>query len=61
MQHSPRPKNPALVESGRRAARKRWGEPRILRLSDLTPAQRRAILTYLEVARSEPADEQAAA
>jgi hypothetical protein len=32
-----RQKNPVFVESGRRAARARWGERRHLRLDKLTP------------------------
>ena len=49
-------KNPAKVEAGRIAARKRWGEPRILRLSDLHPDHARAILTYLAIAKYEDAE-----
>lgn len=42
------PKNPAAVELGRRGARRRWGEPRHLKLADLDPATRTAILALVE-------------
>lgn len=44
-------KNPKKVEAGRRGAEKRWGEPRVIRLDDLTPAQRRLIVALVEAAR----------
>lgn len=49
------PKNSVFVESGRRGARKRWGEPRVARLDDLTPEQRRLVLALLDAARSDEA------
>ena len=47
-------KNPVYVEAGRRGARARWGEPRVLRLDELTPAQRRVVLALVDAARDEP-------
>jgi hypothetical protein len=41
-------KNPVFVESGRRAARKRWGEQRILRLDELRPEARRLVMALVE-------------
>lgn len=35
-------------ERHRRAARARWGEPRILRLDQLTPEQRAVVLALLD-------------
>lgn len=46
-------KNPIFVDSGRRGARKRWGTPRIARLDELTPEQRRLVLALIEAAKSE--------
>lgn len=39
-------------ESGRRGAQKRWGEPRNVRLTDLQPATRKAILALVEADRA---------
>ena len=46
------------VERGRMGGRKRWGEPRVVRLDDLTAAQRRLVIALVEAARKEtgPAD-----
>jgi hypothetical protein len=44
-------KNPAKVAGGHLGARRRWGEPRILRLDQLTSQQRHLVLTLLEVTR----------
>lgn len=46
-------KDPVLVAAGRRGALKRWGEPRILRLDELTPPQRRLALALVEAVRKE--------
>jgi hypothetical protein len=46
-----RDKNPVFVESGRRGARKRWGEPRVVRLGELPEAERRIILSLVEGVR----------
>ena len=43
------------AEAGRLGARRRWGEPRIVRLDDLTAPQRRLVLALVEAARSEQA------
>jgi hypothetical protein len=39
--------DPVFVESGRRGARVRWGPPRVVRLDDLTPAQRTLVQTLI--------------
>lgn len=46
-------KDPKRVAAGKVGATKRWGEPRILRLDDLTPAQRRLVLALIEAAREQ--------
>jgi hypothetical protein len=48
------PKNPAKVAAGKAGMRARWGaEPRIVRLDDLNPPQRRLVLALIEAARKE--------
>ena len=42
-------KNPKRVEAGKKAAATRWGEPRVVRLDDLTPAQRKHVMAVVEV------------
>jgi hypothetical protein len=49
------PKEAWRVRAGQIGARRRWGPPRSIKLADLTPDQRRAILSYLEVAKHEKA------
>lgn len=45
---------PHRSRAGRIAARARWGpEPRIVRLDDLTPAQRRLVVALVDAARRE--------
>lgn len=44
-------KNPKRVEAGRKGAAKRWGEPRVIHIGDLTPAQRRLVLALIEAQR----------
>lgn len=44
-------KDPKRVEAGKRAAAKRWGTPRIVRIDDLTPAQRQLVLALVEAQR----------
>lgn len=46
-----KPKKDVFVESGRRGAEKRWGPPRVVRLHDLTPEQRRLVLALVEAQR----------
>jgi hypothetical protein len=46
------PKDPAKVRVGHLGARKRWGEPRTVRIDDLTPDQRRLVLALIDAARS---------
>lgn len=48
-------KNPALVEAGRRGARARWGEPRTVRLDELTPEQRHLVVALIDAAKKAPA------
>lgn len=51
----PDPKNPVLVEAGKRGARTRWGEqPRVVRLDSLSNEQRRLVVALVEAARSRP-------
>jgi hypothetical protein len=49
-------KDPAKVRAGHVGARQRWGEPRILRLDELTPTQRRVILALIGAMNAEPAE-----
>jgi hypothetical protein len=58
----PGAKNPRRIAAGRIGARNRWGDtPRVVRLDDLTAPQRRLVLALIEAAKSERAQEQAAA
>ena len=41
------PKDPKRVNAGKKAAATRWGEPRVIRLDDLTSAQRRLVLALI--------------
>jgi hypothetical protein len=45
-------KDPAKVAAGEKGARSRWGPPRVVRLDDLTPEQRRLVLALVDAARS---------
>jgi hypothetical protein len=55
-------KNSSKARAGALGARKRWGsEPSIVRLHDLTDAQRRLVLALIAAARAEQADEPKAA
>jgi len=46
--------DPRKVAGGRLGARRRWGpEPRVVRLDDLTPPQRRLVLALVEAAKAE--------
>lgn len=42
------------AEAGYLGARKRWGEPRVVRLDSLSTEQRRLVLALIEAARSAP-------
>jgi hypothetical protein len=55
-------KDPKKVEAGKASARVRWGEgpPRIVRLDDLTQAQRRLVLALVTAAKAENDGNQAA-
>lgn len=46
-------KDPKRVRAGHIAARARWGEPRVLRLDELSPEKRRIILALVELAEPE--------
>ena len=41
-------KSPARVAAGQANARTRWGPPRVIRLDDLTPDQRRVVLALVD-------------
>ena len=43
-------KDPKRVAAGKKAAAARWGDKRIVRLDELTPAQRRLVLALIEAA-----------
>jgi hypothetical protein len=46
-------KDPAKVRAGQASARKRWGDtPRVVRIHDLTPPQRRLVLALVEAQRA---------
>lgn len=44
-------KNPKKVEAGKKAAAARWGDPRVVRLDELTPAQRRLVVALVDAAK----------
>ena len=48
-------KDPTKARAGRLGARARWGEPRIARLDDLTPEQRRLVRALIDAAREQAA------
>ena len=48
-------KDPIKVRAGQIGARKRWGEPRLVRLDDLTMAQRQLVMALVDAARSQKA------
>ena len=50
-------KDPLFVESGRAGARRRWGPVRTVRLDDLNPDERNAVVTLVRLfgAKKEPA------
>jgi len=54
-------KDPRFVESGRRGARRRWGEQRIARLDELRPEARRLVLALIAAAKSEETESPVAA
>lgn len=41
-------KDPKRVAAGKKAAAARWGDKRVVRLNELTPAQRRLVLALIE-------------
>ena len=49
---APTDKDPAKVRAGQLGARKRWGDPRILRLDQLDPDERRLIQAILTAKRN---------
>jgi hypothetical protein len=48
-------KDPRRVRAGQAGMRARWGEPRVLRIDDLQPNERRLVLALVEAVRSEKA------
>lgn len=44
-------KDPKKVKAGKARAEQRWGPQRVVRIGDLTPAQRRLVLALVEAAR----------
>jgi hypothetical protein len=51
----PAERDPRFVESGRRGARKRYGEPRVARLDSLSGPMRAIVLALIAAAKTEPA------
>jgi hypothetical protein len=51
----PRDLSEKRARAGRIGARRRWGEPGVLDLADLTPPQRRLVLALVDAARNEKA------
>jgi hypothetical protein len=47
----PQVKDPTKVAAGQSGARKRWGEPRIVRLDALTPDERAVVLALVDSMR----------
>lgn len=41
-------KDPKRVAAGKKAALARWGDKRVVRLNELTPAQRRLVLALVD-------------
>ena len=54
-------KDPQEVQAGLIGARRRWGEPRILRLDELTTSQRTLVLALVAAAKSIEPNEKAPA
>jgi hypothetical protein len=48
-----KPKNPGRVAGGRKGARRRWGDPGVVHLDELTASQRRLVLALVEAALAE--------
>ena len=44
-------KNPVFVDAGKRGALKRWGEPRVVKIADLSPETRRLVIALVEAAK----------
>jgi hypothetical protein len=53
-------KNPAKVAAGRAGAASRWGPPRVVRIDQLTPEQRRLVVALIEAAKAGKAGDDAA-
>lgn len=48
------PKDPRKVAAGKAGMRARWGaEPRVVRLDELTPPQRRLVVALVDAAKAE--------
>lgn len=52
-------KNPVRVRAGQIGARVRWGEPRVVRLDDLTSEQRALVMALVNAARDQQSREAA--
>lgn len=53
-------KDQRLAAAGKKGAQRRWGpEPRVIRLDDLTPPQRRLVVALVEAAKAETSPEAA--
>lgn len=48
-------KDPKKQRAGRVGARRRWGDPGVVQLDQLTPPQRRLVLALVQAAKSEAA------
>jgi len=48
-------KNPTKQRAGQIGARRRWGDPGIVRLDELTAPQRRLVLALVDAAKAERA------
>lgn len=49
-------KDPKRVAAGQKAALARWGDKRVLRLDELTPAQRRLVLALVDALKENSGD-----
>lgn len=46
-------KDPVKAAAGRQGARRRWGEPGVVQLGELSPPQRRLVLALVDAAKAE--------
>lgn len=52
--------NPDKVRAGRIGGRRRWGDPGVVKLEELTPPQRRLVIALVAAAKDELARDAAA-